>query len=263
MQYGNLELLKEQSFSVVGSRTPTEYGKKYCNKICKEITLRDIPIVSGMAVGIDTIAHQTALKNGGKTIAVLPCGINNIYPKENEKLFKQIIENDGLVITEYENDEIADSKRFLERNRLVVALGEGLFVVEALYRSGTSVTARIATENNKKVFALPGSLDNTYSHGTNNLIKNGAYLVMDAKDIFFQFPEFFSRQIKKSKKIKSIGNSDLQNIYNALSEEPKSIDKIALMTKTNIREVTQKLILMEIDGIVIHEIGKGFKIKGE
>ena len=260
---GNLNLLNEKSFSVVGTRTPTDYGKKYCRKICKEMSLRDIPIVSGMALGIDTIAHQTALKNGGKTIAVLPCGMNKIYPKENEKLFEQIIENDGLIITEYENDKKADSKKFLERNRLVVALGEGLFVVEALYRSGTSVTARIATEHNKKVFALPGSLDSTYSYGTNNLIKNGAYLVMEAEDIFFQFPEFFSRQIKKYKKNQLLGNSEFQTIYSILSEEPKTADKIALMTRMSVREVSQKLILMEIEGLISHDIGKGFVIKGE
>lgn len=155
MLFGNIELLNEKSFSVVGTRKITEYGKKYCKKICKEIVLRDIPIVSGMAIGTDTIAHETALKYGGKTIAVLPCGFNNIFPKQNLQLFKQIIENNGLVITEYENNIRANSKNFLERNRIVVALGEGLFVVEALFRSGTSVTARIATETGKHVFALP------------------------------------------------------------------------------------------------------------
>ena len=155
MLFGNIELLKEKCFSVVGSRGITEYGKKYCKKICKELALRDIPIVSGMAVGTDTIAHQTALKYNSRTIAVLPCGFYNIFPKENKKLFKEIIENEGLVITEYENNKQADSSTFLERNRIIVALGEGLFVVEALFRSGTSVTARIATENGKEVFALP------------------------------------------------------------------------------------------------------------
>ena len=158
MLFGNINLLKEKSFSVVGSRGITEYGRKYCKRICKELVLRNIPIVSGMAVGTDTVAHQTALKYNGKTIAVLPSGLDNIFPKENEKLFKQIIENDGLVVTEYENNIKANSYTFLERNRIVVALGEGLFVVEALYRSGTSVTARIATESGKEVFALPRKL---------------------------------------------------------------------------------------------------------
>lgn len=152
---GNIKLLNEKCFSVVGSRGITNYGKKYCKKICKEFALRDIPIVSGMAVGADTIAHETTIQYGGKTIAVLPCGFDNIYPKENRNLFKQILDNNGLAITEYEHNVLASSDKFLERNRIVVGLGEGLFVVEALYRSGTSVTARIATENSKKVFALP------------------------------------------------------------------------------------------------------------
>lgn len=120
-----------------------------------ELVFRDIPIVSGMAIGTDSVAHKTALKYGGKTIAVLPCGLDNIYPKENEKLLYQIIENNGLIISEYENNINANSNRFLERNRIIAGLGEGLFVVEALHRSGTSVTARIATESGKKVFALP------------------------------------------------------------------------------------------------------------
>lgn len=152
---GNIKLLNEKCFSVVGSRGITKYGEKYCKKICKEFALRDIPIISGMAIGTDTVAHKTALKYNGKTIAVLPCGFDNIYPPENIKLFQEIIDNNGLVITEYENSVVANSNRFLERNRIVAVLGEGLFVVEALYRSGTSVTARIATENNRKVFALP------------------------------------------------------------------------------------------------------------
>lgn len=263
MLCGNIELLNEKCFSVVGSRGITDYGKKYCRKICKELVLRDIPIVSGMAIGTDTIAHQTALKYGGKTIAVLPCGFDHIFPRENEKLFNQIIDNNGLVITEYENNIKADSKKFLERNRIVAMLGEGLFVVEALWKSGTSVTARIATENNKKVFALPGSLDNTYSYGTNKLIKNGAYLVMCADDILKQFPEFSYRIRKKEEKNKSQGNIEFEDIYNVLLKGTMTVDKISLMTKTPIKEVMQKITLMEIEDIVVHEIGKGYRLKEE
>lgn len=138
-----------------GSRYITEYGKKYCTEFCKEFSLRDIPVVSGLAVGSDTIAHKTAIEYGGKTIAVLPSGLKNVYPKVNSDLFEEIIENDGLVVTEYENDKMADSNSFLARNRIVVALGEALLVIEAQYRSGTSVTAKIAEKNDKKIFALP------------------------------------------------------------------------------------------------------------
>lgn len=263
MLYGNVELLNEKALAVVGTRGITDYGKKYCKKICKEIVLRDIPIVSGMAIGTDTIAHQTTLKYGGKTIAVLPSGFSKIYPKENEKLFNEIIENNGLVITEYEHNISANSKRFLERNRIVAGLGEGLFVVEALFRSGTSVTAKIAKENNKKVFALPGSLDNTYSYGTNNLIKNGANLVINANDILKEFPEFFMREKIKYKKVKFNVNKDFKEICEVISDGIMTVDNIALITKKPVSEVMQKLTLMELEDIVVYEIGKGYKLKEE
>ena len=152
---GNINLLKEDLFSVVGTRKITEYGKKHGEKICRDLVLRDIPLVSGMAIGTDTLVHNTCLKYRGKTIAVLPCGFNNIYPKENENLFRRIIAEDGLVLSEYDENEKANSKRFLERNRIVAGLGKGTLIIEALFRSGTSVTANFVFQANKMVFALP------------------------------------------------------------------------------------------------------------
>lgn len=155
---GNLELLKEELFSVVGTRRITPYGLTYGEKICRELVLRDIPLVSGMALGTDTMVHQTCLKYGGKTIAVLPCGFNHIYPKENQQLLKRIISEGGLALTEYENNTEATSRRFLDRNRIVATLGEGVLIVEALCRSGTSVTAQFAFKANKIVCAIPRKL---------------------------------------------------------------------------------------------------------
>lgn len=152
---GNLSLLQEDSISVVGTRHITDYGTRYGKMICKEFAVRGITIVSGMAVGSDTLAHQVALEYTGKTIAVLPSGFENIFPKKNKKLFNEIVKKGGLAISEYEPDVPANSERFLERNRIVAGLGVGLFVIEALFRSGTSVTAKIANEQGKDVFALP------------------------------------------------------------------------------------------------------------
>lgn len=152
---GNLDLFKEDLFSVVGTRKITEYGVKYGKKICKELVLRDIPLVSGLAIGTDTLVHNTCLEYDGKTIAVLPCGFNKIYPKENINLFEKIIKNNGLVLTEYEHNVDATSKSFIERNRVIMALGKGLLVIEAMKRSGTSVTADLAFKSNKKVYAIP------------------------------------------------------------------------------------------------------------
>ncbi len=152
---GNLTLLKEESIAVVGTRHITDYGKRYGKMICKGIAERGITIVSGMAIGSDTLAHEVALEYTGKTIAVLPSGFENIFPKKNKKLFNEIVKKGGLVISEYDPYIQPNSERFLERNRIVSGLSEGVFVIEALFRSGTSVTAKLAKEQGKDVFALP------------------------------------------------------------------------------------------------------------
>lgn len=152
---GNLDLLKEDSFSVVGSRNITDDGRKICREICKELVLRDITLVSGMARGTDTLVHNTCLKYAGKTIAILPCGFGRIYPGENIDLFKNIILQNGLALTEYELNDGADSNKFLARNRIVATLSKGTLVIEALVRSGTRRTAEIAFKSKRIVFAIP------------------------------------------------------------------------------------------------------------
>ena len=152
---GNIDLLYKDSFGIVGTRKISEYGIRNCEHFTKEFVFRDIPIVSGMALGTDSIAHDTALRYGGETIAVLGGGLKNIYPEENKNLFKRIIDNNGLVVTEYENEVTPDKKNFPKRNRIISALSEGILIIEAAYRSGTSITAKWAYLQGKKVFALP------------------------------------------------------------------------------------------------------------
>lgn len=152
---GNLKDLDSPCLAVVGSRNCTEYGEKWCKYFVRELVKYGITIVSGMALGIDSIAHKTALKYGGKTIAVLPCGFNNIFPEENINLYKRIIENDGTAITEYDLNSKAGYQKFLQRNRIVSGLSMGVLVVEAAYRSGTTVTARHALIQKRDVFCIP------------------------------------------------------------------------------------------------------------
>ena len=168
---GNYSLLNEYSISVIGSRCCSEYGKNITKKIVTELALRDICIVSGMAIGIDTIAHTSTLDVSGKTIAVLGSGFNKLYPKENIKLFNRIIENNGLVVSEYEPNIEPCSKNFPKRNRIVSGLSLGVLVIEAMYRSGTSITANIAVKQGKKVMCIPRDLESKNGVGTNNLIK--------------------------------------------------------------------------------------------
>ena len=134
--------------------------------MAKDLAKQDITVVSGLAKGIDTAAHRGALEGGGKTIAVLGCGFNHIYPEENSQLFKQIIESGGAIISEYSPNTYAKSQYFLERNRIVSGLSLGVLVIEAAYRSGTSVTAALAKKQGKKVFCIPHELTNI--HGVRN-----------------------------------------------------------------------------------------------
>lgn len=257
---GNLKLLEEPAISVVGTRHISDYGKRYGKKICREFAIRDITIVSGLAVGVDTLAHETALEYSGKTIAVLPCGFDNIFPKENKKLFGNIIDRGGLVITEYARQVKADSNKFLERNRIVAGIGLGLVVIEALERSGTSVTAKIAKSQGKKVFALPGSLDSKYSVGTNNLIKEGANLITEAVDILKSYPQFEKYDVKKcdNKNIKE----EYKNIFSVIFfDKYLSLEEIIKKTGISTREVITKLTLMELEDLVEVEIGKGYRKK--
>lgn len=259
---GNLKLLEEASISVVGTRHISDYGKRHGRDICKQLAMRDITIVSGLAVGVDTLAHETAMKYSGKTIAVLPCGFDNIFPTENQKLFENIINNGGLAITEYASNIKADSKKFLERNRIVAGLGVGLVVIEALERSGTSVTAKIAKSQGKQVFALPGSVDNKCSVGTNNLIKDGANLITEGVEILKNYPQF------EKNKVKNYNNQNIKkeykNIFSVIFyDKYLSLEEIIKKTGMPTREVITQLTLMELEELIEVEIGKGYRKKYE
>ncbi len=213
-----------------------------------------------MAVGIDTIAHKTTLKEQGKTIAVLANGLKHIFPEENKELYQQIIENGGLIITEYPPEEKAKSKNFLERNRIVSGLALGILVVEAAHRSGTSVTAKLAKQQGKKVFAIPHEIDDLHGVGTNRLIKEGAKIVTSAKDILKEFPEIpYKNQPPKSQikveKRKECKNKQYNEIYQLITKEPISINEIYKKTNKTITQINNILFMLEIDGYIQKTLG--------
>lgn len=156
-------------------------------KFSYELSQLGITVASGLAVGIDTFAHLGSYNQKGKTIAVLGCGFNQIFPNENIGLYKKILDNDGLIISEYPPDARHQSKYFLQRNRIVSGLSLGVLVIEATFRSGTSVTARLATLQGRKVFAVPHEIWNSHGVGTNRLIKNDAIMVTETNDILLEF----------------------------------------------------------------------------
>ena len=176
---GNIDLLNAAyTVAIDGARKFTEYGNTVASEFAKELSKKDICIVSGMAMGIDGTAHNAAIENTGKTIAVLGCGLNYIYPPENEWLFHKILTKGGCIVSEYPPEVEPDSKKFPTRNRIVSGLSDAVLVVEARYRSGSTITAKFAKEQGKRVYAVPNSIYVKTGVGTNILIQEGATLVI-------------------------------------------------------------------------------------
>ena len=252
---GNLSLLNKIGIAVIGTRHPTEYGKRMCRVFTKELVQYGIIIISGMADGIDSIAHKTCLENGGNTIAVLPSGLENIYPQKNQKLFKDVLNLNGTVVTEYSPKEKADSKKFLERNRIVSGLAIGTLVIEAGYRSGTSVTARITREQQKPVFCIPSSLENKQGVTCNQIIQNGGKLVSSVDNILEEFKNINFKRQKSTVKINLI-DKELKCVYEILNDNPQHINEIAQKLNSNISIINYKLMLLELEEYIIELPGK-------
>lgn len=256
---GNPKILNENGIAVIGSRTNTQYGEKMCKKFVKSLVEYDINIISGMAIGIDGIAHRTCLKNSGKTIAVLPSGLKNIYPDVHKQLAKGIIENGGAIISEYEANTKADYDKFLERNRIVAGLGIGTLVIEAGVRSGTSVTARYTQEDGKPVFCIPSSLENIKGKTTNELIQKGAKLVTKTEDIleYYLDMNFTKKEVKKKDVYIDIPY-ELLNVYKVINEVPKDINQISRETQLSIGEVNYKTMLLQLEDKILELPGQRF-----
>lgn len=183
---GNKKLLGEKSIAIVGCRDATMYGRKIAEKMAYNLSINNINIVSGLAIGVDSHAHIGTLKtkkNQGKTIAVIGNGLDDIYPKENKKLAENILESGGLIVSEYIVGIKPNKINFPARNRIISGLSDGVLVVEAKEKSGTLITVEYAIEQGKEVYAIPGNIDSVNSIGTNKLLKDGANFVTDVKDI--------------------------------------------------------------------------------
>ena len=179
---GNEKLLNEKSIAIIGCREATRYGLENAYKFAYELAKRGICIISGFARGIDTYAHKGAVAVKGKTIAVLGCGLDIVYPSENIELYKQIIVNNGAIITEYPIGIKPEKHHFPTRNRIISGLSDGVLVVEAKKSSGTMITVEHALEQGKNVYAIPGNITSDNSYGTNELIKEGAIPVTNIED---------------------------------------------------------------------------------
>ena len=248
---GNEELLNTQALAIVGTRKPTEYGKKVAKEFAKKLSENNICIISGLAEGIDTYAHLGAKSEKGKTIAVLGSGFNNIYPKQNLQLYNEILEEGGCVISEYEPKEGPKAENFPMRNRIISGLAMGVLIVEARYRSGSAITARYANMQKKEVFCVPRDIDKKTGYLPNEFIKNGAHLVMSYEDILEYFP--------KPKEKVNIAEEYIE-IYQYIGDIPISVDEICRLTNLSIAGVNERLMLMEIEGLIKNVPGGYIKI---
>ena len=202
--------------------------------------------------------YAVVLKTQNKVIGNV--GFNNIYPKQNKELIDEILENRGLILTEYEKDVKAESKKFLERNRIVAGLGIGTLVIEAGYRSGTSVTARYTKNLNKPVFCVPSSLENSKGLGTNELIKNGSKLVTKVEDILIEYPQIkFKKKLLKERE-KQVPK-ELEKVYKCIKNEPANINQIVRKTKMSIQDISYKIMLLQLENLIEELPGQVYRIK--
>ena len=261
---GNKELLKEKSIAVVGSRDCTESGEKNAYEFGKQIARHGIIVVSGMAKGIDSAAHLGCIENGGKTIAVLGAGFNHIFPKQNIDLFYKILETGGTIITEYAPNINIKSEQFRKRNRIVSGLSMGVLVIEAEHRSGTTITANYARQQEKPIFCIPNSIDNPKGIGTNELLKKDAILVTNIEDILYtlnlenmkqiSIEEFQESKLDNNKEIKE----EYKKFYNILSDTPMHINEICKKLKINIQDASSTLLMMEMEGLIKNVTGNQY-----
>jgi DNA processing protein len=216
-----------------------------------------IAIVSGLARGIDTVAHQTALKSGGKTYAVLGCGLDYIYPPENKKLFEEI-ETEGMILSEYFVGTGPDAVNFPRRNRIISGVSLGTLVVEAGEKSGALITANYAVEQNREVFAIPGNINNPKSAGTNRLIQQGAKLVQSVQDILDEIsPGLIGAEPVERKIPENLAPME-RVVLEELSEDPKHIDHLVLKLKESPARILASLLNLELSGFVRQLSGKMF-----
>ena len=265
--WGNVDILNEFSLAMVGSRNCSEFGRIFSADMAQELNKENIIIVSGLALGIDSAAHRGCINNKGRTIAVLGGGFDNIYPKENTKLIDEIISNGGAFITEYMPEDPPLRKNFIDRNRIIAALSEGTILIEAKEKSGSLTTIRHAKNLNKKIFVVPGGINDELYEGSNRILSEGAFCIRNAQDVLSKFEKYKKCDVRKeenSQKSRKINEhekevlSELREIYKKINYKPTSLEKICLNSEESTATILSKLTLLEMQGYIIELKGKNF-----
>jgi DNA processing protein len=260
---GELKKEDELAISIVGSRKTSPYGRWVTEKISQDLAQHGVTVVSGMARGIDALAHRGAVSGGGRTIAVLGCGVDVIYPAENRDLFKKIIDH-GAVLSEFPMGSPPEGGHFPKRNRIISGLSIGVVVVQASAESGSLITAGYALEQGREVFAVPGNVGAEGSRGTHQLIKDGAKLVESSEDILEEILPQWQRERETAEKVEG-PERDLSKeekmLYELLGETPLHIDALIRESQFDPGKVSSLLLDMELKGLICQWPGKCFTRK--
>ena len=262
--YGQL-IPSDTCIAIVGSRSSTTYGESFTRSLAKDLSHNQVTVVSGMARGIDTAAHKGALDANGRTVAVMGCGLETVYPGENKALFHSIAKNNGAVISEFSMGAKPEAYHFPSRNRIISGMSMGTIVVEAGNKSGSLITARLALEQNRQVFAVPGQVHSQMTEGTHRLIKEGAKLVENSQDVLEDLGPFLNAHLQVSEKKPTTRENELPQmdpgeklIWDQLTFEPQYIDDIQHNLDISTSNLSVQLLQMEMKGLVEQHPGKRF-----
>ena len=254
---GNEKILNDFSIAIVGARKASYESKEMAREVAKELVENDITVVSGLAIGIDSAAHIGALSVNNKTIAVLGNGLDKTYPRENKKLALQIIENGGAIISEQLPGTDPLPINLNRRNRLISAVSGGVLIIEAKQKSGSLITAEYAKKQDKKLFVIPGGINDTNYDGSNKLLVDGALCVRNAKDILSNL-EIKSKVLVKQNITKKVPEN-LNEIYKIVTKKGVSFQEICNKSDESAKDIFTKLTLLEVSGYIKKSGGKFFK----
>jgi len=245
---GHLSAVDEWALSVVGTRRPTPYGRQVAEEITYQLASNRICVVSGLARGVDAIAHRAAIHAGGRTVAVLACGLDLVYPPEHAKLAREIMDH-GALISDYPLGTQPRGDYFPRRNRIMSGLSLGVLVVEGDVKSGAMITARLALDQNREVFAVPGSIFSPQSRGTNDLIQQGAKLVQKVEDVLEELNlTMVPHQIEMQELIPATDTE--AGLLRHITKEPVHIDEVCRLSSLPISTVSSVLAMMELKGLI-------------
>lgn len=248
-----------RAIAVVGSRRASDYGIAITTRLARDLAERGVTVISGLAQGVDAAAHRATLQVAGNTVGVLGCGIDLVYPPENRKLFQQVAEQ-GAILSEFPFGTPPEATNFPRRNRIISGLAQGVLVVEAAERSGSLITAALALEQGREVFAVPGNITFRASRGTNSLIKQGAKLVETVDDILGELPPEPTARLSRHRRQAIDLSPEEERLCACLAEGPLQIDALTHRSGLTAPVVSAMLLRLELQGAVMQLSGKMFAL---